>query len=85
MIGFLLTRINIDSIIKYTNSNYRWTIIIIPQGKVMPNYNTETLGELAQTVVNPTPEHTDTITAPVCKPGDKECVARWIQAFSDCE
>lgn len=21
----------------------------------------------------------------VCKPGDKECTARWIQAFTDCE
>ena len=23
--------------------------------------------------------------APVCQPGDKECVSRWIQAFSDCD
>jgi hypothetical protein len=21
----------------------------------------------------------------VCQPGDKECVARWVQAFSDCD
>lgn len=21
----------------------------------------------------------------VCQPGDKECLARWVQAFSDCE
>ena len=21
----------------------------------------------------------------VCKPGDKECLSRWIAAFSDCE
>lgn len=21
----------------------------------------------------------------VCQPGDKECVARWVQAFTDCE
>lgn len=21
----------------------------------------------------------------VCKPGDKECTQRWIQAFSDCD
>jgi hypothetical protein len=21
----------------------------------------------------------------VCQPGDKECTARWIQAFTDCE
>jgi hypothetical protein len=51
----------------------------------MPNYNTETLSELAQSVVNPAPEYTDTLTAPVCQPGDKECVARWVQAFSDCD
>ena len=21
----------------------------------------------------------------ICKPGDKECTRRWIQAFTDCE
>jgi hypothetical protein len=21
----------------------------------------------------------------VCQPGDRECVARWVQAFSDCD
>ena len=21
----------------------------------------------------------------VCEPGDKECFARWVQAFSDCD
>ena len=51
----------------------------------MPNYNTKTLNDLAQAVINPAPESTDTIVAPVCQPGDKDCVARWVQAFSDCE
>lgn len=50
----------------------------------MANYTTETLVELAQAVVNPVPDAYDT-KAPVCQPGDKECVARWVQAFSDCE
>ena len=30
----------------------------------------------------PTP---DTTPAPTCKPEDKECFQRWVQAFSDCE
>lgn len=27
----------------------------------------------------------DTNPAPTCKPEDKECFQRWVQAFSDCE
>ena len=27
----------------------------------------------------------DTTPAPTCKPEDKECFQRWVQAFSDCE
>jgi hypothetical protein len=50
----------------------------------MPNYNTESLSELAQPIVNPNPETVED-HGPVCKPGDKECVARWISAFSDCD
>lgn len=44
----------------------------------------ETTIELAQVVLNPEPDTVET-KAPVCQPGDKECVARWVQAFSDCE
>ena len=54
----------------------------------MANYNVsglQTLAELAkENVVNPAPEVTE-INGPVCEPGDKECFARWVQAFSDCE
>lgn len=43
--------------------------------------------ELAQPVYNPTPEenHARVDRGPVCQPGDRECVARWVQAFSDCD
>lgn len=50
----------------------------------MLNCTTESSVELAQAVVNPVPESYET-KAPVCQPGDKECVARWVQAFSDCD
>ena len=49
----------------------------------MPNYNTESLVELAQPVVNPVPHTTET-NAPTCQSGDVECMQRWIAAFSDC-
>lgn len=43
--------------------------------------------DLTQPVYNPTPEQIQARIdqGPVCKPGDKECVSRWVQAFSDCE
>jgi hypothetical protein len=54
----------------------------------MANYNVsglQTLAELAkENVVNPAPETTDT-NGPTCAPGDKECMQRWIAAFSDCD
>jgi hypothetical protein len=50
----------------------------------MPNYNTESLSELAQPIVNPTPETVED-RGPTCQPGDKECIQRWIAAFSDCD
>ena len=37
----------------------------------------ETLAESSQPTTPTIPE--------VCKPDDKECTARWIQAFTDCE
>lgn len=49
----------------------------------MPNYNTESLTELAKPVVNPVPDIHET-NAPSCQPGDVECMQRWIAAFSDC-
>ncbi len=43
--------------------------------------------ELIQPVYNPTPEEIQAKidAGPVCKPGDTECVSRWVQAFSDCD
>jgi hypothetical protein len=43
--------------------------------------------ELTQPVYNPTPEEIQTRIerGPVCQPGDRECLTRWVQAFSDCE
>lgn len=43
--------------------------------------------ELSQPVYNPTPEQIQARIdqGPVCQPGDRECVTRWVQAFSDCE
>lgn len=37
-----------------------------------------------QTEVQENP-HTVAPTKEVCQPGDKECLSRWITAFSDCE
>lgn len=37
----------------------------------------ETLAESYQPTTPNIPE--------VCKPGDKECTARWIAAFTDCD
>jgi hypothetical protein len=51
----------------------------------MPNYNTESLIVLAQPVINPVPEQDTPSAETVCRSDDKECLARWIQAYSDCE
>ena len=32
-----------------------------------------------------TPVETSDIPAPACAVGDKECINRWISAFSDCD
>ena len=43
--------------------------------------------ELVQPTVNPTPEDIQARVdrGPQCKPGDTECINRWVQAFSDCD
>ena len=54
----------------------------------MANYNVsglQTLAELAkENVVNPVPETVED-QGPTCQPDDKECMQRWIAAFSDCD
>lgn len=44
----------------------------------------ETSTVLVEATVNPVPDQTN-ISQPICGANDKECVARWVQAFSDCE
>lgn len=40
--------------------------------------------KLSVVETQPVTESTD-IPAPTCAVGDKECINRWVQAFSDCD
>ena len=50
----------------------------------MSNTTTETSNLTTSSLVESYQQTTPTIPD-VCQPGDKECIARLVQAFSDCD
>ena len=78
MWGFLLTTINIGSIIILLK--------IIPKGKNKMEANQADLVK-TETVTPEVKENPHTVTPSdqVCDLKDKECMSRWIASFSDCE